>query len=74
MATSPDGAIYTVLGTAAWSAGTFSEDGEMIEELYLYVSHPTQDGTLILTSVCPPEEAAATARLAQIEKLLEHVR
>lgn len=68
------GSNKTALGPARWVAGVYTEDGEVIEKIYLQAPHPSRDGDqLIVTSICPPAAASVDDRLRVLTELLEHV-
>ena len=68
-----NGSVKTPLGTADWSNGTYSEDGEVLDELMMFCAHPSGSGILILRSICPAGLATIDERLAVMQNLLTHV-
>lgn len=68
-----EGSMETALGNASWAAGTYSEDGETIEKIYLLAPHPSGVGSLTVTSICPSDTASVDERLARIRDLLKYV-
>ncbi len=67
------GTLDTALGKVNWAAGTFSEDGENLEKVYLLAPHPSGAKSLILISVCPYGAASVDERLVRIKELLQYV-
>ena len=67
------GSVATVLGKADWSNGTYSEDGEVLDELTMFSANPSGSGILILRSVCPTGLATLEERLSVMQALLTHV-
>lgn len=68
-----NGSVKTPLGTADWSNGTYSEDGEVLDELMMFCAHPSGSGILILRSICPAGLATIDERLSVMQELLTHV-
>jgi len=67
------GSVDTALGKADWSNGTYSEDGEILDELTMFSAHPSGSGVLILRSICPTGLATTEERLSVMQALLTHV-
>jgi hypothetical protein len=67
------GSVKTSLGMADWSNGTYSEDGEALDEVMMYCVHPSGSGILILRSICPAGLTTIDERLSVMQKLLTHV-
>ena len=67
------GEIDTALGTATWVSGSFSEDGELIDQVMVSVPHPSGTGRLIVSSIGPQGVAGARDRLGVIVELLSDV-
>ncbi len=67
------GEAETALGFAKWANGSYSEDGEILEQLYLTAPHPSGGGELIVTSICPRGVATIEERLAVIQELLKNI-
>lgn len=53
-----------------WSCGSYSEDGEPIEEVRIFTAHPTRSGVLMVFARYPAGSADTDHRLEQIEQLL----
>ncbi len=70
---SDSGVMKTALGTAAWASGTYFEEDQSFGDVRLFVPHPSQTGILILSAVCPSEEATVEDRLATMKEILTHV-
>jgi hypothetical protein len=68
-----NGTMDTVLGAATWASGTYFEEDQSFGDVRLFVPHPTQTGTLILSAVCPVEESTVEERLATMNEILTHV-
>ena len=64
------GSVKTALGTADWSSGSFSEDGEVIETVTMFAPHPSGSGTVTLSSACPAGVATVEERLDVMKQLL----
>jgi len=67
------GEVRTALGTARWAYGSYSEDGEVIEQVLLSAPHPSGNGALTVSSICPIGLATVEERIETIQGLLEHV-
>lgn len=68
-----NGSVKTSLGTADWSNGTYSEDGEVLDEMMMFCAHPSGSEILILRSICPAGLATIDERLSVMQELLTHV-
>ena len=62
------GSVETALGSADWSNGTYSEDGEVLDVLTMFSAHPADSRMLILRSVCPTGLATIEERLYASDK------
>jgi len=75
----PDGRILdtgvadTGLGEANWSNGTYSQDGEIVDDLAMFIAHPSGSGILILRSTGPVGVASVKDRLSVMQALLANV-
>jgi len=67
------GVIDTALGEANWSNGTYSQDGEIVDDLAMFIAHPSGSGILILRSTGPAGVASVEDRLAVMQALLANV-
>lgn len=67
------GEIETALGLATWASGTYFEEDQSFGDVRVFAPHPSGDGTLILSAVCPSEEATVEDRLATMKEILTHV-
>lgn len=68
-----NGSVDTVFGKADWSNGTYSEDGEVLDDLTMFSAHPSGSGILILRSVCPAGLATLEERLSVMQDLLTQI-
>ncbi|MFV2071415.1 MAG: hypothetical protein ACC742_02030 [Thermoanaerobaculales bacterium] len=57
-------------GPARWAAGSYSEDGEKIEEIRLFTTHPSGSGMLIVYARYPQGSGSVDGRLAQLEAVV----
>ena len=67
------GSVDTVFGTSEWICGVYDDDDGAVEDIHLFVPHPSGSGMVVLTSVCPPDAAGIDQRLSVMQELLEHV-
>lgn len=67
------GEIATALGTATWVSGSYSEDGQIIDQFMVSAPSPTGSGRLIVSSIGPQGAAGAEDRLNVIVNLLSKV-
>ena len=58
------------LGAVHWTAGTYSEDGEALEQLRAFTVHPAGRGQLVIYSVYPQGSGVLTERLAQLQAVI----
>lgn len=68
-----NGTIETALGAATWASGTYFEEDQSFGDVRVFVPHPSGAGTLILSAVCPAEEATVEDRLATMKEILTHI-
>jgi hypothetical protein len=68
------GTVDTALGEGVWASGTYSEDSEFLEKIYILAPHPSGTGNLIMTSVCPQQVASVSRRLDRIRQIIANVR
>ncbi len=68
-----NGEIETALGSATWASGTYFEEDQTFGDVRVFAPHPSGNGTLILSAVCPAGEATVEERLATMQKLLTNV-
>ena len=57
-------------GPARWSGGSYSEDGEALEEIRLFTTHPSGSGLLIVYALYPRGSGSVDGRLAQLEAVI----
>lgn len=64
------GEIDTALGTATWVSGSYSEDGQIIDQFMVSAPSPSGSGRVIVNSIGPQGAAGAEDRLNVIIDLL----
>ena len=69
----PGGELETRFGVAKWSSGTYSEDGELLLDVRLFVPHPSGSGAFVLYSDSRRDLATVEQRLEVMRELLEGV-
>lgn len=62
------------LGAVHWTAGTYSEDGEALEQLRAFMVHPSGRGHLVIYSVYPQGSATLTERVARFQDVVAGLR
>ena len=67
------GTVETVFGPATWVCGVYDDDDGPVDDLHLFVPHPSGAGSMVLMSVCPPGAATTDDRLETMQELLTHV-
>jgi hypothetical protein len=67
------GTIETDLGEAVWVAGRYDDDDGPVVDIHIFIPTPPDRGTLVLTSVCPPEARTVDQRLSVMRDLLAHL-
>ena len=67
------GTLETVFGSAHWVSGTYDDDDGPVEDIHLFVPHPSGSGNMVLMSVCPLGAATSDDRLNVMQELLTHV-
>ena len=61
-------------GVVHWTAGTYSEDGEALEQLRTFMVHPAGRGHLVIYSVYPQGSGTLTERLTEFQGVLAGLR
>lgn len=69
----PGGELETRFGPAKWSSGTYSQDGELLLDVRLFVPHPSGSGVFVLYSHSREDLATVEQRLETMRELLEGV-
>ncbi|HSN55125.1 MAG TPA: hypothetical protein VLT32_10650 [Candidatus Sulfomarinibacteraceae bacterium] len=69
----PRGELDTRFGLAKWSSGTYSEDGELLLDVRLFVPHPSGSGAFVLYSSSREDLATVEQRLETMRGLLDGI-
>ena len=67
------GTIDTAFGPAQWISGAYNADDGPVEDVHVFVPHPSGTGTMVMTSICPKGTATVDERLVVMQELLTHV-
>lgn len=67
------GTIDTAFGPAQWASGSYVDDDGPVEDINVFVPHPSGNGKIVLRSVCPLGTSTTEDRLTVIQTILMHV-
>ena len=67
------GTLETIFGPAQWVSGIYDDDYGPVEDIHVFVPHPSGTGTVVMTAICPTGAATVEERLAVIQEILTHV-